>query len=285
MDKIGLNGHITLYADDTCLFYFGPSINNLISLAQQDLDILTTWLQQNLLTINITKTSYVVFKAKNKIIPPFDPLKIQNTQIQEKRHEKYLGLYLDSHLTWNIHIDNIKKKISSLMASLRPIVRCIPRKTRHDIYNSLVKSNLIYLIELWGTASKTKLNELQVKQNKIIKLLFHYPYLTSTSKIYKETNIMNIKQLFTYFTCLLIRKLLHKTIHTSITLKQPQQVTRTRRRASYLVLPKIRTNYGKRMISFEGVQMFNKLPTSLKTIDSFNVFKRRLAQHIREVIE
>lgn len=52
---------------------------------------------------------------------------------------------------------------------------------------------------------------------------------------------MNIKQLFTYFASLLMRKILHKTIYTSIALTQPQQVMRTRRRTSYLV-PKIGTN-------------------------------------------
>lgn len=74
IDNIGLNGHITLYADDTCLFYFGPSISSLVSLAQQDLDKLTTWLQQNLLTVNTSKTSYIIFRAKNKPIPPYSSL-------------------------------------------------------------------------------------------------------------------------------------------------------------------------------------------------------------------
>lgn len=189
-------------------------------------------------------------------------------------------------LTWNVHIDHIKKRLSSLMASLRPIVRCIPRKARYDIYNSLVKSRLIYLIEIWGNASKTKISELQTSQNKIIKLLFHYPYLTSTSKIYAETNLMNIRQLFAYNTCLLIRKILNKTIHTSITLTQTHQVTTraTRRRASYLVLPKTRTNYGKRMLTFEGAQLFNKLPTELKNVDSMSAFKAKLAEYVLEVL-
>lgn len=286
VDKIGLNGHITLYADDTCLFYFGTSMNNIISQAQQDLDTLTAWLQQNLLTINASKTSFIIFKAKNKPIPPFNSLKIHNIPIQEKKHEKYLGLHLDSQLTWKPHIDHIKKKISSLMGSLRPIVRCIPRKARYNIYNSLVKSHLIYLIEIWGNAGKTKISELQVIQNKIIKLLFHYPYRTPTARIYKETHIMNIKQLFNYHTCLLTRKVLHNTIHTSITLTQSQQVTqRSRRRASYLVLPKTRTNYGKRMFHYKGAQMFNKLPSSIKGIDSLDVFKKKLAQYVVEVVE
>jgi retron-type reverse transcriptase len=53
--KLGLKGHLTLYADDTCLFYFGKDFNNKIRDAQEDLDVLNEWMLENLLTINTTK--------------------------------------------------------------------------------------------------------------------------------------------------------------------------------------------------------------------------------------
>lgn len=76
--EVGLHGHIYLYADDTCLFYFGKNLSNLISQAQEDLDKLNNWLKYNLLTINASKTCYIIFKSKNKIIPSHRPLKIEN---------------------------------------------------------------------------------------------------------------------------------------------------------------------------------------------------------------
>lgn len=48
INKIGLKVDITLYADDTSLFYFGTSINAIVVEAQNDLD----QFQDNLLTIN-----------------------------------------------------------------------------------------------------------------------------------------------------------------------------------------------------------------------------------------
>lgn len=188
---------------------------------------------------------------------------------------------MDSKLTWNAHIDKIKSKLSSLIGSLRNITRCIPHKLRHTIYNTLVKPHLLYLIEIWGSAAKTKLAELQIAQNKIIKLLFNYPYLTSTTQIYNETKIMNLKQLYTYCTCLLVRKICHKTIHTNLTFTKTNQITkRNTRRASFLVLPKTRTNFGKKMVTYEGAQLFNKLPATLKQATSYNLFKFKLGQHV-----
>lgn len=130
-------------------------------------------------------------------------------------------------------------KLSSLVGALHSIVRCIPQRLRYTIYNSLVKPHLLYLIEIWGSAPKTKLSQLQITQNKLIKMLFNYPYLTATTKIYKDTKLMNIKQLYTYNICIFIKKVLNKTIHSNITLTQHKQVTqRSTRRASLLVLPK-----------------------------------------------
>jgi hypothetical protein len=282
--KLGLHGHVTLYADDTCLFYIGNSLNETTTQAQQDLDKLFEWFQFNLLTINISKTSYIIFKTKNKTIPPHNSLKINDTFIEQKTQEKYLGLRLDNHLRWDKQIAYIKNKLASLTGSLRSINECVPRKLKYNIYNSLVKSHLLYLIEIWGTAAKTGLQELQRAQNKVIKALFCYPYSTSTTKIFKETKLMNIQQLYRYNTCILIRKILNKNIHTSLSFTQKSQLTKRKlRRPSLLVLPKIRTKLAKKSITFEGALLYNKLPSNIKNAESFQCFKSQLHDYIIQI--
>lgn len=279
-----MHGHISLYADDTSLFYFGSSINDLIPQAQSDLNKLFTWFQHNLLSVNTAKTCYTIFRARNKIITSHDQLKINNVAILEKKNETYLGLHMDSYLTWNAHIEYIKSKLSSLTGSLRNIVRCIPRQVRYTIYNCLVKPHLMYLIEIWGSATKTKLGELQTIQNKIIKLLFRYPYLTPTTQIYKETKLLNIKQLYIYSTCILVRKILKNQIHTNLAFAKQREITkRNTRRASFLVLPKPRTkNYGKKIFTYEGAQYYNKIPSNIKNVNSFNAFKTKLSAYVAD---
>lgn len=280
---LNLHGHITLYADDTCLFYFGKNIHNIISQAQEDLDILFEWFQYNLLSINISKTCFIIFKAKNKKISDHRPLTIDNIPLEQKQCEKYLGLKIDNNLNWNNQIDYIKDKLSSLTGSLYNISNCIPKNIRFTIYNSLVKSHLLYLIEIWGNAGKTKLQELQRVQNKIIKILFRYPYLTPTYKIFEETKLMNIKQLYMYTTCILIRKILDKKIKTNLSFTKISEVSkRSRRRPSLLVLPKPRTNYSKRNITYEGANIYNNLPSNIKNVSSFNIFKSQLSKYITE---
>lgn len=253
-----------------------------MTLAQDDINKIYFWFQSNLLTINTSKTSFMIFKAKSKKLEPYEPLTINNVPLKENKEEKYLGLRIDANLTWNAHIDHIKSKLASLMGSLRPVVRCLPRQVRSTIYNSLVKSHLLYLIEIWGYASKTKLAELQRSQNKIIKLLFHYPYLTRTAKIYNETKLMNINQLFLYNICSFIYKIDNKLIHTNIKLpkKTLTHLHRSSRRPNNLILPKIRTNYGRKTVNYAGAQQYNKLPAHIRSASTLSEFKRKLTEYI-----
>ncbi|CAH2096868.1 unnamed protein product [Euphydryas editha] len=280
---IKLNGELTLYADDTCLFYHGSCIHEITRLAQEDLNLLFNWLQSNLLTINVPKTCYCIFKAKNKIIPTFNKLKIDSKPLTEKNSETYLGLRIDKNLNWQVQINHIKTKLSSFLGAIRHGVGCLPREIRLMIYNSYVKSHLSYLIEIWGSASKTKIKELQILQNKIVKVLFNYDFMTSTDIIYKETKIMNIYQLYYFNTLILIYKILTKKIHCQIKFIRHHEMPRySLRRHNKLVTPKARTNYEKKTITFEGAQLFNNLPDHVKVADSITIFKRRLKLYITQ---
>lgn len=280
ISSIGLKGEISLYADDTCLFYFGNDISYLIKQAQEDLNSLQSWFQYNLLTVNVAKTNYMIFCAKNKKIIEFPPLTMNNKPLTRVYSEKFLGLTLDTQLTWKAHIDKIRAKLTSLMGVLRGSVRCFPKSVRYTIYNTMVKPHLDYLIEVWGSAAKVHLGTLQRSQNKIIKLLFHYDYLTPTTRIYKETHLMTILQNYKYNTCMLVHKIINKKIRSQIKFtKKISTQNRVSRRAHNIILQAPRTNYGKKNIMYEGAQLYNKLPLTIKQIDSFKLFKYKLKQY------
>lgn len=277
-----ISGDLTLYADDTCIFYYGKNIDEITTIAQEDLNKIDIWFKQNLLTVNTDKTSYMIFAAKNKKIEKsFSPLTINNVTLVESNQEKYLGLLLDNKLTWKAHITKIQKKLISLLASLRNMSKYIPPKVRFTIYNSLIKPHIDYLIEIWGCAATTNLLPLQRAQNKIIKVLFKIDFLTPTETLYKNTKLLNIKQTYTYNTCLLIRKILNKKIHTQIqfNVREPSKYTKRRKITNLLTLPTARTTYGKRNIKSEGAKMYNDLPEYITNTKPFNKFKKLLKQY------
>lgn len=225
----------------------------------------------------------MIFSAKNKKIPQHSPLTINNEIIKQSHQERYLGLQLDDKLTWKCHIDKVRSKLISLNGALRKVIGCIPSKVRMTIYNSLVKSHIDYLVEVWGCAAESNLKTLQISQNKIIKTLFKYNRLMDTKLLYEKTKLLNLKQTYTYTTCILIRKILTNKIHTELSLSE-RTFKHQLRNANKISLITPRINHGKYNIMFEGAQMYNNLPNDIKDCNSFGLFKSKLKKYIYEKV-
>ena len=57
-----------LYADDTCVVLNGKSLNLIVETVNAELQLLSTWLKSNKLSLNTTKTNCAVFhRAKMKL--------------------------------------------------------------------------------------------------------------------------------------------------------------------------------------------------------------------------
>ena len=98
-----------LFADDTNIFLESNDLKSLEKTMNKELLKLYEWLCINRLSLNITKTNFVIFHAKNKTKSPVTIL-INNKAIDEVEEVKYLGIIIDSKLTFKNHINELKKK-------------------------------------------------------------------------------------------------------------------------------------------------------------------------------
>lgn len=79
----------------------------------------------------------------------------------------------------------------------------------------------------------TWLNNNQHKTKYLVKALFRYDYYTTSSKLYKETQIINIVQTYKYNVCILA-----KDIHSHIIFKNKSNVQkRVTRQVNNICLP------------------------------------------------
>ena len=96
---------------DTNIFLSGKDINNLINTLHVELSKLYTWLLANKLTLNISKTHFMVFhRAKHKKCKIV--IEINNVPIEQVRHTKFLGVIFDDNLDCSNHISYINTKIA-----------------------------------------------------------------------------------------------------------------------------------------------------------------------------
>jgi hypothetical protein len=60
-----------IFADDTNLFLHNTNIQLLRTQCLEDLECISTWCKLNLLTLNASKTAYLLLSSANKLLPEF----------------------------------------------------------------------------------------------------------------------------------------------------------------------------------------------------------------------
>ena len=141
-----------LFADDTNIYYEDKSLHNLEKTVNQELRKLYLWLSVNRLSLNLSKTNFVIFHPFNKPLKENVTIKFNKKAISEKKSIKYLGVLIDSTLCWKDHILNTSIKLSRAVGILYKIRPFVTTKIMKDIYYALIYSHLVYAIEIWGSA-------------------------------------------------------------------------------------------------------------------------------------
>ena len=84
----------------------------------KDLKSLYEWLCANRLSLNVSKTEFLVFRPPKKSLPNRIVLTLNRTKIYESTKIKYLGLILDARLSWKEHTNELAKKLSRSVGML-----------------------------------------------------------------------------------------------------------------------------------------------------------------------
>ena len=105
-----------MFADDTHLTYADNDIAKIELNLTNDLESIREWLIVNKLTLNMSKTEFMVIGSRQRLYT-FDNapvLTIEGAPIKQVKSTKSLGLHIDEHLSWSVHVDAISKKIASV---------------------------------------------------------------------------------------------------------------------------------------------------------------------------
>ena len=114
------------------------------------------------------KTKYSIISTRQKIANSAKQsldLSVYGMQLTKVESERALGVYIDSHLTWNEHIDILRRKLLQRVAILARARKYIPTKYRLLLYNASIKLLFTFSCTVWSNCSQTNLDELFKLQN------------------------------------------------------------------------------------------------------------------------
>ena len=110
------------FAHDTNILFSLNSLKKINKYINYDLSQIVQWLRANGISLNISKTKIIFFRPKTKTITKHLNFRISGQKVNIVKQTKYLGIYLDKHLTWNFQLYQTKSKLSrscGLLAKLR----------------------------------------------------------------------------------------------------------------------------------------------------------------------
>ena len=125
-----------MYADNTTLYF---NLENFNSVTMNDdinscLHKINVWLKLNKLTVNVSKTKFMIFH-KRRDVPDLN-LSLNKINIESVSHFTFLGIILDTALSWKYHTNMIAIKISKVIDILHKLKYIFPIDILLTIYTN-----------------------------------------------------------------------------------------------------------------------------------------------------
>ena len=184
-----------MYADDTHLTYASNDIDDIDHHFNEDLAKVSEWLVANRLTLNQSKTEFMLIGSRQRIstFNSSPSLTINDVPIKQVSHTKSLGVHIDENLTWNVHIEKLCKKVASGIGALKRIRPFVQPSTMQLIYNCLVQPYFDYCCVVWDSCGSTLANKLQKLQNRAARVLTSSNYDTNAEYLIEKLSWKNLE--------------------------------------------------------------------------------------------
>lgn len=203
-----LTGKLIAYADDTVLVVESESWQFTRDAAMRDMAVVKSWLDANILSLNDSKTVFLSFSIYANGQPTFSELVVHNWEctrdhtcscnviINKVASVKYLGITMDQHMRWDLHIINLCQKLRKTIYIFKKLRDILIKTLLYSFYFALVQSLLSYGVIGWGGAAGLYLERVKIIQKSIIKVMLRKPLAYPSNLLYAETKILSLPNLF-----------------------------------------------------------------------------------------
>ena len=251
----------------------------------EELKKVVVWLNANKLSLNVRKTHYMIFHGKNRKIETNHSIQINSELIERVDSTKFIGVVMDSKLTWQLHIQYIRSKIAKGLGVICKARKVLNSETLIVLYNSIIYPYLTYCIEVWGCAVQTHLLSLIQMQKKVIRVLTSSKYNAESYPLFRQLKLLNVKEVYIYSTVSFMFKFVKGILPEIFNLlfKRNSEISKRYTRQTHMLnLPICRTMLYKNTIIFQGPKAWNVISNQINSNCSIHAFKRQLKRYILE---
>jgi hypothetical protein len=268
-----------LFADDTTICNSNDNFDDLIYTTNVELDKLSTWFRTNKLSLNDSKTNFIIYGTKHMPIIDYNRVLVMNGNYLERVNvAKFLGIYIDEKLSWKKHITSIGIKIAKANGLFTRLRYTFPLQIMKMLYNTLVYPHLGYCAMVWGNAYKSAIKPIITLQKKALRIITFSDYRAASKPLFNRLDIVRFEGVVKSQTLLFMYQMKNNLLPIPCSkyfIRNDNTVYCTRNAPTYKLLPYC-NNIRKNAIAIMGPRIWNELPREIQSIPSISLFKKQL---------
>ena len=265
-----------MFADDDTLHATGDNVQEIQQELQLSLSDVSDWCSNNLMVLNPSKSKSMLIATRQKHqrnLPALD-LTIDSKSVKQVSEHRLLGVTVDDQLKWQIHIENMCKKIAKNIYLLSKLKDIVSYQAKRMFFFAHIMSHLNYVSNVWDGSAEVHTKLLQSLHKRAIKMLL-YGSPREGVDIYKKAQILPLNKQFLYNkSVLMFRTLLGQSPSYLLHFVTPSE--RSLDSIHRLRLPKPRIDLFKMSFAFSGSTAWNNLPVYVKSSKSLPSFKKNI---------
>lgn len=297
LPNLNINSHILMYADDVVLFKSGPNLNEIIDTMQNDIAMVTKWSNFNRLTINFSKSNYMVFgnkyKLKNVNIP--EVLSTDLFTLTKVDTFLYLGVNLDSTLNFESLILDLTRRLSCRIFTLATLRKDITTSCAVLLYKTIILPIIDYC-NFCLTACTEKLKiKLQRLQNRALRICYKANRLDRTYDLHVKAQLATLDKCREFDILKIFHNKVYKGMNqfdnTCIVESLPHDaginshnnsqtpITRSMS-APQIHTQKPNSEKFRKSLLYTGANLWNSLSPELRNIGDYSSFKQSVKREL-----
>ena len=290
--QLGLSFHF--FADDTQI-YITVSVSDIhdqVRLLQNAYNIISKFLACNFLKLNPDKTE-MIFVGKQKIVSQckaaVSSIDLGDATIKPANKLKNLGVTFDEQLSFHDHIKNTAKSALITLNNLKSIRNHFNQKSFETLVHALITSKIDYCHSLYSGIYASSLRPLELVQNYAVRLIFRKNKYTHVKPLLRKLHWLPVSYRIDYKILLIVYKCRNNTAPKYLSdLIKPAERLNSLRVADddfLLHVPNFEStqSMGDRAFSVYAPPLWNKLPFSIRSSPSSEIFKKRLKSHLFKI--
>ena len=272
------------YVDDskTFLSFTLSNMNHSLRQVEEDLYRVFEWCCRNSLLVNPEKTKMLLVGTRELMNQLEAPIHINFMGVTEV---KDLGMFLDSHLNYDKHIQALSSSCISKLRQIGRVKHTFDQQTLATIIDTLVMSKINYCSPVWANTSDNNIKKIQLIQNYAARLIAGVSKYDHISPNLSTLGWLTIKEHLVYRDALLTFKSINKIAPPYLCDKFEERNrihNRDTRRKGDLDIPKCKTSSGQRSFKNRGTKIWNGLNADLKSTSKLNCFETKLKTSLIE---